>query len=77
MNKAQFDSAWLEGLTQFERARDAFNREFIAPLGDEIIADVLQTMTPGQHLALQQQDPALQQDLTSRLTGGNYYGRQG
>lgn len=72
MDKGTFDSAWLDGLTQFERQRDQFNREFIAPVGDDIMTMLLASMTPDQRLAMQAIAPDAIEAAMKKLTGGNY-----
>lgn len=70
MDLNRFDSAWLEGLTRFERARDALEREFIAPAGDELMANVMAAMGPDQQAMMQQLDPGAVQAIIQKLTGG-------
>lgn len=76
MDYSRFESAWLDGLTRFERGRDAFEREFIAPLGDEVMANLMAAMTPQQQMMMQQLEPGAIQALTDKLTGGSY-GKKG
>jgi hypothetical protein len=68
MDYSQFESAYLEGLTQFERWRDAFEREFIAPLGDEMMSALMRSLTPEQHIMLQQSNPAAHEQVMKRIT---------
>jgi len=72
MDYSRFESAWLDGLTRFERGRDAFEREFIAPLGDEVMANLMAAMTPDQRLAMQAIAPDAIEAAMKKLTGGNY-----
>lgn len=66
-NFLDFEDAYLQGLTNFERWRSDFEAQFIQPAGDQMVAAVLQSMTPAQREALRASDPGVYDKLVKRL----------
>lgn len=76
MDLSRFESNWLAGYTRFLRQREAFEREFIAPLADEMMLGMLMSMTPDQMRMLQERAPDAWKAVTDQLTGGYNAKRQ-
>ena len=66
-NFLDFEDAYLQGLAAFERWRMEYEAQFIGDAGDQMIAALLQTMTPQQREMLRAKAPATYDGLVKRL----------
>lgn len=65
------ESAFLDGLVQFDDWKNKFEAEWLQPLGETLIASALQSLDPEAHMMLREMNPEAYDRVVEKIGGRN------
>jgi hypothetical protein len=66
-NLLEFDDIYLEAMARVRKWQSEYETQFIAKAADELVAQVLRSMSPGQREVLRGLAPEAYESLVKRL----------